>query len=133
MINTRASLLQFAQQRERSKQIGDRASSFSDGLSNIEKSLLVLLSEAARSANHSQIALNSVTRAQQLERSSSRSFELSHEFASVLWAVKEQKTAVDYLREVERHPGPDLEDPSRHALLLSRLVSAMCTVIHSDN
>lgn len=45
-----------------------------------------------------QIALNSVTAAQKLENTAS--FDVSQEFASVLWHLKEQVTAVRYLRQL---------------------------------
>lgn len=64
----------------------------------IEKRCLVALSTAARAARMPQIALNSVTAAQRLEDVAS--FNVSQEFASVLWHLKEQVTAVRYLRQL---------------------------------
>src|SRR5260370_14258231 len=71
---------------------------FTQSLMEIEKCCLVALSAAARAAHMPQIALNSVTAAQMLEDVAS--FDVSQEFASVLWHLKEQATAVRYLREL---------------------------------
>lgn len=71
---------------------------FTQSLREIEKCCLIALSAAARVARMPQIALNSVTAAQRLEDASS--FDVSQEFASVLWHLKEQVTAVRYLRQL---------------------------------
>ena len=71
---------------------------FTQSLREIEKRCLITLSAAARVARMPQIALNSVTAAQRLEDVAS--FDVSQEFASVLWHLKEQVTAVRYLRQL---------------------------------
>jgi hypothetical protein len=71
---------------------------FTQSLMEIERQCLVTLSAAARAAHMPQIALNSVTAAQRLEDVAS--FDVSQEFASVLWHLKEQVTAVRYLRQL---------------------------------
>jgi len=71
---------------------------FTQSLREVEKRCLIALSAAARVARMPQIALNSVTAAQRLEDVAS--FDVSQEFASVLWHLKEQVTAVRYLRQL---------------------------------
>jgi hypothetical protein len=71
---------------------------FTRSLKEIEKCCLIALSASARVARMPQIALNSVTAAQRLEDVAS--FDVSQEFASVLWDLKEQVTAVRYLRQL---------------------------------
>lgn len=71
---------------------------FTQSLREIEKRCLISLSAAARVASMPQIALNSITAAQRLE--DVPSFDVSQEFASVLWHLKEQVTAVRYLRQL---------------------------------
>ena len=71
---------------------------FTKSLREIEKCCLITLSASARVARMPQIALNSVTAAQRLEDNAS--FDVSQEFASVLWHLKEQVTAVRFLRQL---------------------------------
>jgi len=71
---------------------------FTTSLKDIEKCCLIALSASARVARMPQIALNSVTAAQRLE--DVPSFDVSQEFASVLWDLKEQVPAVRYLRQL---------------------------------
>lgn len=120
---TRISLIRSIRQREQREQIGTLIAPFARSLIEIEKQCLVRLSMAARDSNQIQIALNSIIRAQGLE--DSPSFEVSQEFASVLWLQREQKLAVQFLKElVERDNGssPDLISLTKKASLLARLV-----------
>jgi serine-protein kinase ATM len=92
---------------------------------DIEKQCLTRISEAARQSHNLQIALNSVIRAQKLERSPTAS--VSQEFSSVLWDQREHKVAVQFLKDLIRLHFPDIksEMPSNRAqkaFLLARLV-----------
>ena len=92
---TRISLVRSVRQKEQRDQIGDLTTPFCDSLLDMEKSCLLCLSERARDVNQPQIALNSVVRAQNLERSPSS--RVSQEFANVLWHMKEPKLAIKSL------------------------------------
>jgi ataxia telangiectasia mutated family protein len=91
---------------------------------NIEKGCLLRLSEAARNVDQIQIALNSVVRAQRLEKLSS--FAVLQEFSNVLWRQKEEQVAVQLLEKLaSRDPQPSSNDtisPTQKAVLLARLV-----------
>ncbi|KAF9266973.1 hypothetical protein L218DRAFT_1074808 [Marasmius fiardii PR-910] len=100
IMATRISLLRSARHREERHQIGSMRSPLSQALLEGEKQCLIQLSRIAREARHSQIALNSVTRARKLEESLSPSFTVSEEHASVLWLHQEEKLAVDLLKDI---------------------------------
>ncbi len=122
---TRISLLRSARQKEQRQQIGTTLTPFISGLMDIEKRCLTRISEAARQSHNLQIALNSVIRAQKLERSPTAS--VSQEFAKVLWDQKEHKVAVQFLKDLIRLHFPDIKsemprDRAQKALLLARLV-----------
>lgn len=124
---TRISLLRSARQKEQREQIGDMVSPFAQSLIDTELRCLLRLSEAAREAGRPQVALNSVIRAQKL--ASQMGFEVSQEFANVLWITREPKIAVQYLRDlshtaVAQDPN-DVEGTLRKALLLTRLVGGV--------
>jgi ataxia telangiectasia mutated family protein len=126
---TRISLLRSTRQKEQRQQIGTAATPFISGLMDIEKQCLSRISKAARESHNSQIALNSVIRAQKLERSPSAL--VSQEFANVLWGQKEHKVAVQFLKDLVSLHFPDItsetaQDPTEKALLLARLV--MCAI-----
>jgi ataxia telangiectasia mutated family protein len=93
---------------------------------DIEKQCLTRISEGARESHNLQIALNSVIRAQKLERSPTAS--VSQEFANVLWDQREHKVAVQFLKDLIRLHFPDNikseipRDHTQKALLLARLV-----------
>lgn len=119
---TRISLIRSVRQREERQQIGTFVTSYVRGLIEIERGCLLRLSTAARASGQIQIALNSVIRAQCLETIPSA--EVSEEFANVLWLQKEEKLAVQFLKDlVHRAPLSDdnKQDLSRKALWLSRL------------
>jgi ataxia telangiectasia mutated family protein len=97
---------------------------------DIEKQCLTRISEAARESHNLQIALNSVIRAQKLERSPTAL--VSQEFANVLWGQGEHKVAVQFLKDLIRLHFSDKKsettrDHTQKASLLARLV--MCTVV----
>jgi ataxia telangiectasia mutated family protein len=98
ILATRISLVRSVRQKEERKQIGSLATPFVRGILDIEKRCLVRLSIAARKSNQLQVALNSIVKAQRLEKNAS--FEVAREFANVLWLQKEQKLAVQYLKDL---------------------------------
>jgi len=120
------SLLRSTKLREQREQLGDIESPLVSGLKRLEQRCLVRLSEAARLSEHHQMALNASIYAQRLEHTPT--FEVSQEFANVLWLQKEHKLAVDYLKGLisgtAQLPQTD-EEATRRALIFSRLV---CTI-----
>jgi ataxia telangiectasia mutated family protein len=119
---TRISLVRSVRQREERQRIGTFVTSYLRGLIEIERSCLLRLSQAARASGEIQIALNSVIRAQRLETKSSA--EVSEEFANVLWLQKEEKLAVQFLKDLVHRASlseDNKQDLSRKALWLSRL------------
>lgn len=115
---TRISLVKSARRKEQRHQIGTMRSPFSQTLLDVEKICLLGLSQAARETRQNQIALNSVFRAKNLE--DIPSFVVTEEFASVLWAHKEEKHAVEYLKDLRRVGGNS--DPIWQARVTARLV-----------
>ncbi|KAI9064013.1 hypothetical protein FKP32DRAFT_1665872 [Trametes sanguinea] len=95
IMATRVSLVHFLRQKEQREQIGDLRSPFHNALVDLEKASLICLSERARGAGEAQLALNSVVRAQKLERTPST--DVLREFANVLWLMKEPKLAIKSL------------------------------------
>jgi len=130
IVATRISLLRSARQMEQRQQIGNAVTPFISGLMDIEKQCLARISEAARESHNLQIALNSVIRAQKLERSPTAS--VSQEFANVLWDQGEHKVAVQFLKDLIRPHFQDIKlettrDHTEKALLLARLVKSNVT------
>ncbi|KAF9565841.1 hypothetical protein CPC08DRAFT_815090 [Agrocybe pediades] len=123
VMATRIALVRSVRQKEERQQIGNMTTPFIVGLKNIEKRCLIRLSEAARIAGQTQIALNSVLRAQHLDVTPSS--EIAEEFANVLWIQNEEKAAVQYLQAVIKNMptvlGADASYFLRKALLLARL------------
>ncbi|KAJ7442296.1 hypothetical protein FB451DRAFT_1440423 [Mycena latifolia] len=115
VMATRISLVRSVRRKEERQQIGTMVSPFSQCLLDVEKQCLIRLSQAARDAQQIQIALNSVIRAQRLERLPS--FEVSEEFASVLRLHNEEKLAVQFLKDLDLTHLPPLEK----AVILARL------------
>ncbi|GLB41909.1 putative telomere-length maintenance and DNA damage repair [Lyophyllum shimeji] len=121
----RISLIRSARQKAERQQIGTLVGPFTQGLIDIENRCLVQLSKAARASNQVQIALNSVVRAQRLERIPP--FAVFEEFASVLWCQKEEKMAVEFLDRLRLagwkfHVRGEVSEHER-ALALARLGS----------
>ncbi|KAF8630142.1 hypothetical protein AX15_003095 [Amanita polypyramis BW_CC] len=98
IMAARLSLIRSVRRKEERLQIGNMVTPFVDSLIAIEKQCLVRLSEAARNDGQVQIALNAVVRAQSLEKEAS--FDVSREFANVLWFQKEEKPATEFLRSL---------------------------------
>ncbi|KAF8480561.1 hypothetical protein JB92DRAFT_3041117 [Gautieria morchelliformis] len=122
IIATRMSLLYSVKQREQREQIGDLETDFVAGLRQLEQKCLLRLSEAARHSENYQTALNAIMHAQRLARVPS--FEVSQEFANVLWLLKEHKPAVEYLKNLvvgAAAPAPNHQEATKRALVLSRL------------
>lgn len=123
-MTTRVSLLHSVRQKEERQQIGNMATPLAKGLKELERRCLIRLSQAARDANHAQIALNSVMRAQKLD--AQLSVDTAEEFANVLWEQKEQKAAIQYLqniiRPLDHDQDRDAHKTTHHALLRARLV-----------
>lgn len=122
---TRISLVRSVKEREEREQIGDLVSPFVQSLIEVEKKCLLSLSEAARGAHNLQIALNSIVRAQKLEVQAGST--VSQEFASVLWLHKEEKLAVQFLKDLVLSSHSDiktlgLEEKLKNAVMLARLV-----------
>ncbi|KZP09916.1 hypothetical protein FIBSPDRAFT_922456 [Athelia psychrophila] len=123
IMATRMSLLRSVRHKEQHGQIGTLVAPLTKGLIDIEKQCLVHLSAAARESNQIQIALNSIVRAQSFE--SSPGFEVSKEFADVLWLQNERKLAVQYLKALlsgdNSSSQSEVANMTRKASLLSRL------------
>ncbi|KAH7890803.1 hypothetical protein F5I97DRAFT_1975119 [Phlebopus sp. FC_14] len=98
ILVTRISLIRSVRQKEERERIGEMLSPFAITLLELEKRCLVRLSVAARESNQLQVALNSIVKAQRLGGSSA--YEVSQEFANVLWVLKEQKLAVQFLKDL---------------------------------
>lgn len=122
IMATRISLMRSVRQREERERIGTLVSPLLRGLLDIEQKCLLRLSRAARASDQTQIALNSVVRAQKLD--GAHMLEVNEEFANVLWLQKEEKPAVQFLQNVlrNRDSTETVESRSHYALLSSRLV-----------
>lgn len=116
---TRLSLLRSATEREKRDQIGTMCSELALSLVKMEQKCLVKLSVAAREARQSQIALNAILCAMHPQANSR--LELRKELASVLWLQKEQKAAIECLKE--GLPLLDQVSRSERAVILAELVS----------
>lgn len=117
IIATRLSIIQAARKREDRLRIGQLVTPFSVTLREIEKRCLLHVSEVARHEGQVQIALNSVIRAEELEKTAT--LDVSEEFANVLWAHNEERRAVDLLRQIRDSGKYD----AKLALVNARLVS----------
>lgn len=105
----------------RHEQIGQHFTVFGHQLKDVERRCLVTLSQAARQSDKGQIALNAITEAQRLD--TAPVFDVSEEFANVLWLQKEHRAAVEYLQSLANSTkSSDLHDILRQSLILSRLV-----------
>ena len=120
---TRISLVRSVRHKEERNQIGNWIAPFAQALIDLETRCLVRLSEAARVVNQVQVALNSIVRAQRVEEQTP-SFEVSQEFAKVLWLQHEQKLAVQFLKELVRQAQEDAShiDKTKKSLMLACLV-----------
>jgi ataxia telangiectasia mutated family protein len=119
---TRLSLIRSVRRKEERQQIGNMRTPFINSLIEAEKQGLVRLSQAARHDGQIQIALNAVVRAQCLENTAS--FDVSQEFANVLWLQKEEKHATEFLQSLlADHSHATTIEPGHRASLLAQLVS----------
>ena len=130
---TRISLIRSTREKEEREQLGNLISPFAQRLVEFEKKSLILLSEAARGAHDLQVALNSIVRAQKLEVHATSI--VSQEFANVLWLHKEQKLAVQFLKDLTMSSKLDidglaLEEKLKNAVLLARLVRLTSSTTH---
>lgn len=124
IMATRISLVRSERQREERHQIGAMISPMLRGLLDIEKKCLLRLSQAARLSDQVQIALNSVVRAQKLNKN--QTTDVNEEFANVLWLQKEETPAVQFLQSILKNMDYETaQDIPHHAFLLSRLVSVL--------
>ncbi|KAG1770724.1 hypothetical protein EDD22DRAFT_769941 [Suillus occidentalis] len=122
ILATRISLVRSVRQKEERRQIGSLATPFVRGILDVEKRCLVRLSIAARKSNQLQVALNSIVKAQRLERNAS--FEVAREFANVLWLQKEQKLAVQYLKDLVNSQNLGADGAVEKALSFARLTGS---------
>lgn len=99
---TRLSLLRADIHKNRALQIGNLDSDSTKELLKSEQKLLIRLSEAARDSQKLQIALNSITRAN--NGALQNEFDFAQEFASVMWTQQEQKMAVEFLKQFLARP-----------------------------
>ncbi|KAL1747593.1 hypothetical protein HDZ31DRAFT_31492 [Schizophyllum fasciatum] len=104
IVATRICLLQSIRQKEERDQIGDLVSPWKQMLVSTERRCLVRLSEAARKTQETQLALNSITRAQRLGRA--ESLDIEQEYANVLWVHQEKRLAIELLRRILRDGNP---------------------------
>ena len=126
-MSVRISLVRSVRQREERQQIGSMTTPFVDQLVSLEKQCLLSLAEAARESDQTQIALNSVMRAQSLEKK--QSFEVASEYAKVLWAMKEEKIAVNFLEDqIKLSSFASLPRPTK-AAFYARLVRNRCVTL----
>jgi ataxia telangiectasia mutated family protein len=121
VMTTRLALIRSVRRKEERQQIGKMETPFMESLTEVEKRCLIRLSEAARHDGQIQIALNAIVRAQRLEHTPS--FNVSQEFANVLWLQKEEKPATEYLQALLKHHA-DVIEPGHKASLLAQLVSS---------
>ncbi|KAG6332983.1 hypothetical protein ID866_6106 [Astraeus odoratus] len=128
ILATRICLIRSTRQKEEREQIGNIVGPFTRTLLELEKRCLVRLSVAARKSNQLQVALNSIVKAQRLENIAS--YHVSQEFANVLWLQKEQKLAVQFLKDLQKSnvegtsPEPEIEQAQTMARLGSWISEA---------
>ncbi|KAF8634560.1 hypothetical protein AX17_004150 [Amanita inopinata Kibby_2008] len=120
IMATRIALIRSARKKEERQQIGAMATPHIQCLVEIEKCCLVQISQAAREANQVQIALNAIVRAQRLE--STPTFQVSQEFAQVLWLQNEEKLAIEFLQHLlSDNKATEALECGRKATLLAQL------------
>ena len=121
VVATQTALLRSARRQEQREQMGDMVSPFTKELVELETQCLLRLSDAARKARKGQIALNAITQAQRLSGMST-SFDVSREFASVLWMLGESTLAMQFLQRQLSSPGGAIRDTMKNALMYALLV-----------
>jgi ataxia telangiectasia mutated family protein len=130
MMSTRISLLHSMRKRETSGNLGILCTPLTTLLVDAEIRCLKTLSEAARASGNPQIGINYVTRMQALK--AAPSYDVSVEFASSLWAQKEQKLAVDTLKELYTRSEKSAKN-GRQELRLAHMLSNLVSTLHSYN
>lgn len=122
IMATRISCIRSRRTRETAEMLGDSADDSIANLITAEFKSLMSLGEFAVANDHTQVALNTLNRAQTLTQDDTSRFVLECEFASVLWKQGEQKIAVDLLRRLTDKASKDSQ-VIRHKLpfLLSQL------------
>ena len=125
ILATRISLIRSVREKEEREQIGNLVTPFVKALIDVEKSCLLSMCKAARESLNLQVALNSIVRAQTLEQQPSS--QVSQEYANVLWLHKEQKLAVQFLKDLVVSKPKEIQKLTpdtklKNALLLARLV-----------
>ncbi|CUA74607.1 ataxia telangectasia mutated family protein [Rhizoctonia solani] len=125
LVATRLSLLRANIHKNRAMQIGNIDSEDTKKLLEYEQDLLIKLSQAARDSQKNQIALNSIIRAG--NGAQKHEFEFVQEYASVMWANQEQKTAVGFLRQFLGRPEDKRKISSKDAASYAQLLSLLGT------
>ncbi|KAK0188952.1 hypothetical protein F5146DRAFT_1204581 [Armillaria mellea] len=115
IMATRLSIIRSVRRREERQQMGDMTSDFIQTLLEVEKQCLLHISQVARREQQVQLALNSVIHAEKLMKPIT--FDVSEEFACVLWAQNEQKRAVEFLRSLRDGQSAPLHDASKIAAM----------------
>ncbi|CAE6458523.1 unnamed protein product [Rhizoctonia solani] len=125
LVATRLSLLRANIHKNRAMQIGNIDSEDTKKLLEYEQDLLIKLSQAARDSQKNQIALNSIIRAG--NGAQKNEFEFVQEYASVMWANQEQKTAVGFLRQFLGRPEDKHKLSPKDAVPYAQLLSLLGT------
>lgn len=130
LIATRISLLHALRYKEEREQMGMIRLPFTQSLVDIEATCLVQLSEASRKAGNIQVALNSITRAQQL--CSTDRVDVLQEFAHALWYSKEPRAALQSLEKLVSRVSTDstLTDPSGHGHKARLYALLVCVLLN---
>jgi ataxia telangiectasia mutated family protein len=125
-MSVRLSLLRSQRRSFEASQMGDIPDVAALKIIEKETTTLLSLSQEARRASKLQIAMNSVTQAQQLSQDLTRS-SVEEEFASLLWDLGDHATAIESLtnivraRQADKSNGQQERDDLPLALALSRL------------
>ncbi|CAE6466251.1 unnamed protein product, partial [Rhizoctonia solani] len=125
LVATRLSLLRANIHKNRAMQIGNIDSEDTKKLLEYEQDLLIKLSQAARDSQKNQVALNSIIRAG--NGAQKNEFEFIQEYASVMWANQEQKTAVGFLRQFLDRPEDKHRRSSKDVVPIAQLLSLLGT------
>lgn len=118
ILATRISLIRSLTAKEARNQLGNLKTPLQDALLELECQCLVQLSVAARASGQHQIALNSIIKARSLLTPVSS----AEEFANVLWAQNERRSAAQYLSRYLTNQNNSI-DGIKKAVLFGRLVS----------
>ncbi|KAF8749128.1 Telomere-length maintenance and DNA damage repair [Rhizoctonia solani] len=125
LVATRLSLIRANIYKNRAMQIGNIDSEDTKRLLQYEQDLLIKLSQAARDSQKNQIALNSIIRAG--NGAQNNGFEFAQEYASVIWANQEQKTAVSFLKQFLGQPEDKCRRSPKDLVPSAQLLSLLGT------